>query len=484
VTATEIWPTKRLSVVSLQLDKKNPRLGRETSAQAPGEIVKYLFENDKAMEVAESIARRGFFPNEPLLAIEEGGKYIVVEGNRRLAALKALREPGILDGSLGRQVERWSRLITDPASIATVPVTIAPNRRATDLQIAGRHIGTPVLAWQAENRASFILDKLSEGYNEDQLRDELGFTVAEIQKARQTRAIADMARSLDLPDEVKAKLDNPRSKIFTTIERVFESSVGRGFLKVEPSPEYGIRGTTSKDEFVKGFKKVVSDVSLGKQSSRTLNTNDDIRTYFESWDPKELPAKKRGGTFVPSDIIKGKSVSAAGVAPEPKKTGGRSNQESKTVVPRDFKIKLTQDERLIDIRKELTKMVRSEFPNAGAVMLRVFLELSIKNYLKRVEKWDPLVKKLQAKGALKPSHGPTWKHLVEEMIAEAKAKLPADELDMVEKALKRDDAAPFTIADMNAFVHSSDLPGEREIQQFWLRLAPLFRMMLERDPKP
>ena len=81
----------------------------------------------------------------------------------------------------------------------TVPVTIAPSRRATDRQIAGRHIGTPVLAWQAENRASFILDKLEEGYDNDQLHDQLGFTLADIQKARQTRAIADMARSIDLP---------------------------------------------------------------------------------------------------------------------------------------------------------------------------------------------------------------------------------------------------------------------------------------------
>ena len=29
--------------------------------------------------------------------------------------------------------------------------------------------------------------------------------------------------------------------------------------------------------------KLVTDVALGKESSRTLNTNDDIRDYFESW---------------------------------------------------------------------------------------------------------------------------------------------------------------------------------------------------------
>ena len=233
---TASWQTKNLSVASLHLDAKNPRLGRETLSRAPREIIQYLFEHDKAIEVAQSIASRGYFPNEPLLAVKENDRYVVVEGNRRLAALKALREPGLLDGPLERQVERLSRRITDTQGIVKVPVTIAPSRRATDRQIAGRHIGSPVLAWQAENRASFILDKLEEGYDNNELHDELGFSLSDIQKARQTRAIADMARSLDLPEEVKAKLDNPRAKLFTTLERVIESSVGRAISRLSQIP--------------------------------------------------------------------------------------------------------------------------------------------------------------------------------------------------------------------------------------------------------
>ena len=221
------------------------------------------------MEVAGSIATRGFFPNEPLLAVKDNGRTVVIEGNRRLAALKALREPGLLEGSLERQVERLSRRIRDLQSISTVPVTIAPNRRATDRQIVGRHIGSPVLAWRAENRASFILEKLEEGYDNDELRDDLGFTLSDIQKARQTRAIGDMARSLDLPEEVRAKLDNPRAKVFTTLERVFDSSVGRKYLMVEPDTDHGLRGRTTKNEFTRGYTKLVTDVALGKQDSRT-----------------------------------------------------------------------------------------------------------------------------------------------------------------------------------------------------------------------
>ncbi|KKM26533.1 hypothetical protein LCGC14_1583810, partial [marine sediment metagenome] len=82
---TNNWPTKPLAVASLHLDAKNPRLGRETTSRAPREIIQYLFDHDKAMEVAQSIATRGYFPNEPLLAIKEDGHFVIVEGNRRLA---------------------------------------------------------------------------------------------------------------------------------------------------------------------------------------------------------------------------------------------------------------------------------------------------------------------------------------------------------------------------------------------------------------
>ena len=479
--ANKIWPTSFQSVANLHLDSKNPRLGRETSTRAPREIIQYLFENDKAMEVAESIATRGYFPNEPLLAIKESGQLVVVEGNRRLAALKSLREPGLLEGRPQRQMERLSRQIEGINEIARVPVTIAPSRRATDKQIAGRHVGTPVLAWQAENRASFILDKLNEGYSDEQVRDQLGFTLGDIQAARQTRAIADMARSLELPEEVKAKLDNPRAKIFTTLERVFDSSVGREYLLIESDSEHGIRGATSKSEFLKGFTKLVADVALGKQSSRTLNTNDDIRKYFESWPQKEQPAKTRG-TFVPADIIGGRSTVSSKQSNE-STTQTKSKPISKTVLPRDFKVRFG-NERLIDIRRELVKLKRENFPNAGAVLLRVFFELAALDYLARTNKLKPLVSEIEQRVNRKLPFGtPTMKQLVPILTKIAKAKLPEAQALRVEKAIRYDASAPFTISELHGFVHQEDLPNPRDIQQFWNRTEPLFRLMLEEEPE-
>jgi len=478
--ATDIWTTKPHLVASLHLDAKNPRLGRETTARAPREIIQYLFEHDKALDVAQSIAARGYFPNEPLLAIKENDQFVVVEGNRRLAALKALREPGLLEGSMYRQIERLSRQIVDPKDIASVPVTLAPSRRATDRLIAGRHIGTPVLPWQAENRASFILDKLAEGYTNEQLRDQLGFDLADIQAARQTRAIADMARSLDLIEEVKAKLGNPRAKIFTTLERVFESSVGRDYLMVEPDPDHGIRGTTTKAEFLRGFTKLVTDVALGKQSSRTLNKNEDIHAYFKSWGPTELPARKHG-SFVPADIIQGRSVASSAHKPKPSTPAKKPKQLSTTVLPRDFQARYGK-ERLRDIQRELRKLKREEFPNAGAVLLRVFFELAVIDYLERIGELPKIIQKLEHKEGRRLAFGrPTMKQIAPEITRIAKEKLKKDEAIMVEKAIRYDPSAPFTISELHGFVHHTDFPTARDIQQFWNRTEPLFRLMLEQD---
>ncbi|MCR4297752.1 MAG: hypothetical protein NUV75_03205 [Gallionella sp.] len=78
------WQMKpNMLVANLHLDAKNPRLGRRASGSSPRELIQQLFEHDKALEVAQSIATRGYFPNEPLLAIHENDRYVVVEGKAK-----------------------------------------------------------------------------------------------------------------------------------------------------------------------------------------------------------------------------------------------------------------------------------------------------------------------------------------------------------------------------------------------------------------
>ena len=469
------WPTRQLTVARLRLDEVNPRLNPSTRNRAQRDIIQYMFDHEDALEVARSIARNGYFPNEPLLATKEGKHHVVVEGNRRLAALKALREPDILEG--GRQTS-VKRLLSarGPAALPTsVPVTIAPDRAATDRQIAVRHVGTPVRRWRPENRASFILAKLDEGYDESALIDSFGFRATDIRDAREIRAIADMVRSLDLPVELRERLESPDPAMLTTLHRVFDSQPGREALRVERDPRDVFRVKTAKTEFLRGTTKLATDVLSGAQDSRSLNKHEDIRSYFSSWSPEERVAQK-SGSFAITDIAMGTPPRRRDPAPAPPRRAPR--RMNRNVLPRSLHVRFG-GARLVAIRDELVGLKRDEFPNAGAVLLRVFFELMVRDYLERTGEMPGIVDRLRRKNALRPHGQPDMGQLVKEIRRVARARLEKSDAERVDRALRRD-----WLEDLNAFVHQvKDLPTEQDLLAFWERMEPLFRLMLE-EPVP
>ncbi len=90
-------PAKNLKVDQLQLDASNPRFNK---AGGQTEAMQRILEDQdvKLANLAESIAEEGLNPMDRLLVIKSparASKYIVLEGNRRTAALKILRNPAI-----------------------------------------------------------------------------------------------------------------------------------------------------------------------------------------------------------------------------------------------------------------------------------------------------------------------------------------------------------------------------------------------------
>ena len=86
---------EQISPTSLSLDSKNPRLlqyGIGTKA-SQNEIIEDLWEHMAVDEVAMSIAADGYWNHEHLFVIKEGKKDVVIEGNRRLAAVMILLDP-------------------------------------------------------------------------------------------------------------------------------------------------------------------------------------------------------------------------------------------------------------------------------------------------------------------------------------------------------------------------------------------------------
>lgn len=85
----------RIRVSDLTFDLKNPRLSEYDLGTKPtnSEVIKLLWEAMDVRELVLSIEASGFFPHEPIIVAHEDGKNVVIEGNRRLAAVKLLLKP-------------------------------------------------------------------------------------------------------------------------------------------------------------------------------------------------------------------------------------------------------------------------------------------------------------------------------------------------------------------------------------------------------
>lgn len=87
----------QFKVDELYFDHHNPRLAEYgIDDQTPeADILQLLWEAMDVRELVQSIAASGFFPHEALIVAEENGKNVVIEGNRRLAAVKTLLTPNV-----------------------------------------------------------------------------------------------------------------------------------------------------------------------------------------------------------------------------------------------------------------------------------------------------------------------------------------------------------------------------------------------------
>lgn len=145
----------RRSIEELFFDPLNPRLpdGFEKASQA--ELLKTLADEYELQDLGQSLADNGYFAEEPLVAVPRADKkgFIVVEGNRRLAALKLLQNPSLAGKG---QRARWQQIKNESRSpITQVPIIIYRRREEIIPYLGFRHI-TGVLGWQAYPKARYI----------------------------------------------------------------------------------------------------------------------------------------------------------------------------------------------------------------------------------------------------------------------------------------------------------------------------------------
>ena len=152
MNTAEISPMK---VSDLTFDLKNPRLPEFdlTDNATETEVIKVLWEAMDVKELVMSIAASGFFPHEPLVVAQENGKNVVIEGNRRLAAVKVL-----LNSTLAEELKADLPAITKDAKKALQEL---PTMRGTHKDawryLGFKHVNGPA-KWSSYAKSRYIAD--------------------------------------------------------------------------------------------------------------------------------------------------------------------------------------------------------------------------------------------------------------------------------------------------------------------------------------
>lgn len=143
-----------IKVSDLMLDPENPRLPLKVK-RTHREMVDYIAKNTAIEDLMSAIAENGFFPGEPLIVVPSEGdksKYFVVEGNRRLTAVKLLNNPYDCSNPSTRVKEISASL---KSKINVLPVVKKDNRDQVLPYLGYRHI-TGVKQWDPLAKARYI----------------------------------------------------------------------------------------------------------------------------------------------------------------------------------------------------------------------------------------------------------------------------------------------------------------------------------------
>jgi len=470
------WKQSTKSVTSLLLDSRNPRLLPRTTVPSQVELIAELVKHENVYELAKGITERGFFRVELPIAVEEGGKLVVVEGNRRLAALKLLISPNLAPESERAKFKKLSNK-TVISQIKKILVTIAPSRDAAAPVILSKHTRKEVEGWSPVMQARFYADRVADGSTVAELSKEYAITPGQIMEFLQNYQMYQVACSLDLPADVAGKVNDPREFPLSTLERIYRSTEAAEFLGISFDAHRQLKGTIPLGEFKKAFRKIVSDVASGKVTSRNLNKTEEFKKYFDEFGAS-APDKTYKGSFTVKDIIAqapGKVQSMPKAIPQPPQKPLRLPT---ALIPKAFASEIP-DPRINALIKDLKKISIDDHPNTVALALRGLLDLTVGDYCDRLGATAKIIERARTKENKPADWYPSVRQMLKYIVGES-ANFTIHPLALkAAKMLVADDTKTVTVLALDAFAHNKYVtPTSAELRSFWTQIEEAMKVML------
>jgi len=458
-----------LSVDDLLLDPDNPRIGSaDSQAEALEAIVRLDANHFRTM--MRSIVDHSLDPGDSLYIIneaEEGGGYTVVDGNRRLAALKVLNEPAVLQGTgLGDTIiKRLAKVAEDfdAASADLISCVLFDTRADADDWILRRH----GRGMEGEAR--------------------IPWGTLEIQRFQKERTVLDVIDfvernstfSNDDWGQIRAEIEAKPS----VLRRFLDSKKGRDWLGMSIKDEGGekVPVFTQPPKFVLDVLTGIFEGIHAKQiDTRSHNKASEIEAYFDGL-PKELhPSAKPSKTpmeFRDAEVKddqnrprqkKGGASAAAAKAAKGKTT--KTKAPRSTLAPSRHNFAQPTTSKGQALVREASRLRLADTPLSAAFVLRAFLQHTLEKYMtdEKMPMWETSSKGSSVQLNLSQKAERVIQHLVDNK------KATGTDLRGVKRTLtgKTD---PASIQALNDYHHDKyDVPAADVLRNAWDTAEPLF----------
>lgn len=356
-------PEKSLKIDELLLDLINPRTQKVESQR---DAMQAVIDDQKNLlaALADDIADHGLNPADRLLVMHQKSPigYIALEGNRRVATLKILKNPKVISGlvvypGLLRRLEAAAQKF-DPSKVEPVPCFSFSKRedahRWIEMRHTGQGAGEGIVQWSGVAAARFRGSSPS------------------------LQAIDLVKRFGTLSDDDRAALNNDFS--ISVLDRVMGSKTMKEAFGLKTTKDV-LFANVAADEVVKILNYLVTEIASGRLTNRTLNKKEDQEKFVRSLPKSVLPDLKKEIDETPINDF-GQSDFSSKSPTSSKQKRKRKPTVQKGIWPKNFSLEISI-ERIDDIFIEIKGLEIEKNKNAISVLMRIILEMSADEYMDR-----------------------------------------------------------------------------------------------------
>lgn len=437
-----------ISIADLLIDVLNPRLPQPNVGQRDAMRAIAGHQNKKLLALVRHIVANGVNPADLSIVMpfqDDLRRHVVLEGNRRLTALRALENPEFLEGAVTADVLKGIRSLSKQyqhAPIESISCVVVADREEArpwiELRHTGENEGAGIVKWGSEDATRFRnrtgeLEIHSQALSFLEGRGEL------TPSTRRDVPATSFRRLLATP-EVRAKLgvELRQGRLCALAD---EAKVAKAMMHVV-------------DELVSGRTKT-GDIYTREQRVQYANKLPTSVVVAPIVQPGQGTAL---GSGAPTGRGKGKTRAAAGSA-----------RLRNKLIPHDCALNVT-DARCRYIEAELRRLSLQDFVNGVSVLFRVFIELSVDDYIDRV----PL-----AIAEPEPSLATKMREVLSDLLGVK--KLNATQAVPVRRALQKDSFLLPSVKMLHQYVHSKHVfPAPSDLRAHWDSLQPFVVAMWTR----